>query len=218
MRKIILGLLLLISITGFSQIQFALKGGANVSNLSGMDANNFTTHARIGFHAGGFIAIKLGRLALQPEFLYSTQGMQFDSMAGKSYSLNLNYFTLPVMLKYRTKGGFYLETGPVLGYESNSDFSNRNVSENISNADFSWAAGMGYHGKSGLGIGTRYHVGLSKVVNNDFASAFQKPDYKNAVLQVSIFYSFFGNGKNKAKNKTDKTPPKPEDKNVEGNK
>jgi len=205
MRKIILGTLLFISTVAFSQVQFGLKAGANISNLSGLDFKNISTQAQVGFHIGGFIAIKIGRLAIQPELLYSTQRVRFDSVSVNSKDLQLNYFTIPIMLKYRTHGGFYLETGPVFGYKINADLSGQNFNDYISTADFSWAAGLGYHGSGGFGIGARYNVGLSKVVNNDFASSFQNADYKNAVLQVSLFYSLFGNGKHKeARKKVEK--------------
>lgn len=96
------------------------------------------------------------------------------------------------MLKYRGNGGFYLETGPVFGFKVGSDLNYHNIVQQSKDADFSWGVGMGIHGKSGLGIGARYNIGLTKISEGN---SFNDPDYKNGVLQISLFYSLFGNGK-----------------------
>jgi len=57
--------------------------------------------------------------------------------------------------------------------------------------DLSIAGGLGYHSPIGLGIGARYTAGLSKL--GDFDAATTKPDWKNGVIQVSIFYTIFNN-------------------------
>ena len=60
--------------------------------------------------------------------------------------------------------------------------------------DISLAGGLGFHSKIGLGLGVRYTAGISKV--GDFtASNGIYPDYKNGVLQFSVFYALFNKGK-----------------------
>lgn len=89
MKKILFAVMMFATTASFAQIQFGAKGGINVSNLNGLDVNNYQTKATVGFHVGGFVAIKLGKLALQPELLYSTQGAKIDS-AGTTENLKLN--------------------------------------------------------------------------------------------------------------------------------
>jgi hypothetical protein len=48
----------------------------------------------------------------------------------------------------------------------------------------------------GLGIGARYTAGISKVGDFD-ASQGQNPDFKNGVIQISLFYTLFNNRKGK---------------------
>jgi hypothetical protein len=54
--------------------------------------------------------------------------------------------------------------------------------------DLSAAGGIGYQSKSGFGIGARYVAGLSTV--GDFKPSNVSPDFRNSVIQVSIFYIF----------------------------
>jgi hypothetical protein len=57
------------------------------------------------------------------------------------------------------------------------------------NTDISVAGGLGYHNKISLGAGVRYTAGLSKL--EDIKDALSQPDWKNGVIQFSIFYTFF---------------------------
>lgn len=55
------------------------------------------------------------------------------------------------------------------------------------NLDLSVGAGIGYHSRIGLGVGARYIAGLSKV--GDFSGNNIDPDFKNSVIQASIFWA-----------------------------
>lgn len=193
MKKIISLFLLLSSVTSFSQIQVGPKAGVNISNANGWDSPNVKTSSLIGFHVGGFVAFKLGKLYIQPELLYSTQGFKIDS-TGTEHDYKLNYVNIPVMLKYRTDGGFYLETGPQWGFKVGEDYGSTGE-DYVKNGDFSWCAGLGYHSAGGFGIGGRYNIGLSSL--SEGSAAFDDPDFTSGVIQISIFYSLFGNKKNK---------------------
>jgi len=48
-------------------------------------------------------------------------------------------------------------------------------------------AGLGYQSAGGFGIGARYMAGISKVGNFDAHNI--NPDFKNSLLQVSLFYA-----------------------------
>lgn len=171
-----------------AQISIGPKAGINVSNLSGSSITDVKTKALVGFHVGGFVAIRLGGFVIQPELLYSTQGAKVDS-ATTSENLKINYFNVPVMLKYITHSGLYLETGPQLGFRTSAKFGSVDRKETIKSSDFSWGAGLGYQKKK-LGIGARYNIGISKLgdaSNVDPADV----DYKNGVFQVSVFFALF---------------------------
>ena len=48
------------------------------------------------------------------------------------------------------------------------------------------AAGFGFRGKKGLGIGGRYTAGISKLGDFETASGID-PDFRNGVIQVSLY-------------------------------
>ena len=99
---------------------------------------------------------------------------------------------MPVLLKFRSAGGFYLEAGPQIGFKTGN--SNASVDSLAKNTDFSIAGGIGYHIKIGVGIGARYTAGHSKVGDFKPANGID-PDYKNSVFQLSIFYTLFNKRK-----------------------
>ena len=182
-------LLLLSSQVTTAQISIGPKVGINVSNLSGLSLGDVKAKSLVGFHVGGYVAFRLGSIAIQPELLYSTQGAKIED-AGSSQNLKLNYFTVPVMLKFITKSGLYLEAGPQLGFKTGAKFGSADVKETVNDSDFSLDAGLGYL-LNGLGFGARYCVGISKL--GDASSVTPgNVDYKNGVLQVSISVALFG--------------------------
>ena len=139
--------------------------------------------------------VALENAAIQPEVLFSSQGAKLEN-AGNESNFKVSYLNIPVMFKYRFNGGFYLEAGPQFGFKLSENIPGANNAENFAkNVDFGVGAGLGFHGKSGLGVGGRYVLGLSKVGDfeeNDFAD----PSFRNGVIQVSLFYTFLNNRDN----------------------
>lgn len=194
MKKIIITIALFTSATAFAQkFEIGAKAGANISNFTGTNNwQNVKATSLVGYHFGGFISFFLGNnFAIQPEVLFSSQGAKFES-AGQTTNQKVSYINVPVMLKYRSTGGFYLEAGPQIGFKTGE--SSSSVDSLAKSTDLSLAGGIGYHSKIGLGIGARYTAGLSKV--GDFKPNNQiNPDFKNGVFQLSIFYTLFNNRK-----------------------
>ena len=185
MKKTILFLFLLAGSAAYAQsVTAGIKAGANISNFTGGDFDAVKKKAIVGFHGGAFLNFSFGALSLQPEALVSTQGARIDS-ANKSYDWKLTYLTVPVMLKLRSPGGFYVEAGPQVGFKLSENVSDETIGDFAKNLDLSAGAGLGFQTKGGLGIGARYLVGLSKV--GDFEpSAGIDPDFKNSVIQVGL--------------------------------
>ena len=186
MKKTILALSLLITTASFAQnFSAGIKAGANFSNFTGGDFDAVKKKAIVGFHGGGFLNFSFGALSLQPELLVSTQGARIDS-ANKSYDWKVTYATVPVLLKFRSAGGFYLEAGPQVGFKLSENVSDETIKDFAKGLDLSAAAGLGFQTKGGLGIGARYLVGLSKVGDFDPPKNID-PDFKNSVIQVGAF-------------------------------
>jgi hypothetical protein len=171
-----------------------LKAGANITNFTGGNFDAVKKKAIVGFHGGGFLNFSIGALSLQPELLISTQGARIDSVSG-SYDWKVTYASMPVMLRYRSQGGFYIEAGPQFSFKLSEDVKNETIEDFAKGLDLSAGAGIGFQTKGGFGIGGRYLVGLSKV--GDFKpseSGGIDPDFKNSVIQVGIFFAL-GDGK-----------------------
>lgn len=186
MKKLIIVILLIAAIPPvFAQtISGGLKAGLNITNFTGGDFDNVDKKALIGFHAGGFLNFRLGAVSLQPEVLVSTAGVKFENADS---SFRLIYLSVPVMLKYRTDGGFYLEAGPQVGFKLSEDVTDQSINDLAKNIDLSIGAGLGFQTKGGLGIGGRYLIGLSRV--GDFEpSQGVDPDFKNSVIQLGISF------------------------------
>lgn len=166
--------------------QLGLKAGANVSNFSGGDFDAVKKSAYVGFHGGLFLRFKFGKLGLQPELMVSSQGAKLDSINGGTTTWKITYVTLPVMLQYRAASGFYVEAGPQVGFKATDDYGSTTINDFAKGLDLAAAAGLGYRAKAGYGVGARYTAGLSKV--GDFTpSNGIDPDFKNGVVQVSVY-------------------------------
>lgn len=182
MKKTLLILSLLVSTIAFSQkAQFGIKAGANVSNFTGGNFDAVKKKAIIGFHGGGYLNFSFLNFAIQPELMVSTQGAKIDSVSG-SYNWKLTYITLPAMFQIKVGPGFYLEAGPQLGVVINNNLGNKSFND----LDLSFAGGLGFRGLGGFGLGARYTAGLSKVGDFDPSTNID-PDFKNGVLQVSLY-------------------------------
>jgi hypothetical protein len=199
MKKLVFIPLIVLSTGLFAQtFQIGLKGGVNVSRFVGTTFNNVDNKALIGFHAGTFLSLLFGdNFAIQPELLFSTQGTRISDATNGNQDYKVNYLNVPLMFKYRFPGGFYLEAGPQVGFKLNETAPNHSggtASDFAKNLDFSIAPGLGFHSKSGIGIGGRYNIGVTKVGNLDNTEF--NPNFRNGVAQVFVFFTLLNNKSN----------------------
>ena len=184
MKKLLVGCALL-ACTGLSaqRISGGLKAGVNISNFTDGDFESVDKESLVGFHAGGFLNVKLaGPLSLQPELLVSTAGAKYE-VAGEKENFKLTYLTVPVMLKIKSPAGIFFEVGPQVGFKLGEDVGDNTIDHFAKDLDLSAGAGLGFQ-FGPVGIGGRYLVGLSKV--GDFDSNNVSPDFKNSVLQLGV--------------------------------
>ncbi|WP_221391257.1 porin family protein [Dyadobacter sp. NIV53] len=185
MKKISLALLFAVfSTAAFSQgFSFGPKAGINISNYTGGDIES---DALVGYHFGGLLNFGIGKnFSIQPEVLFSTQGGKINDSGTKS-NFKTSYVAVPVMIRLKTNGGFYIEAGPQASFRTGEDVPDQTIDHFAKNLDLSIGAGIGYQSSIGLGIGARYMAGLSKV--GDFEGNDIDPDFKNSVIQVSLFW------------------------------
>lgn len=205
MKKLILlaGISLLATSMSFAQAQVALglKGGLNLAKLD-IKAGASNLENRTGFHAGAFGLIKLTKIGIQPEILYSKQGadFKFDS---RNYEANFDYINVPVLLKLYLAAGLNIQLGPQFAFTSTSEIVDVTTSTKTTTdakklfdkkSDIAVAVGAGWDLPFGLTLDARYNIGLSDVEFKPTTTG-NPINFKNQVIQVSLGYKLIKLGK-----------------------
>ena len=203
MKRITLGLLVLLGLTlsesvhGQAQFSLGIKGGPNFANLDVNSSVGDNYKNRTGFHAGAFALIKLTKIGIQPELLFSRQGSNFQFNSG-SGEANFDYINIPIILKLYTVAGINLQAGPQFGFLSGGEVKStiqgvtsvQAAKDAYKGSDFALALGLGWDLPFGLTLDARYNLGLSKI--NDGTNA---PESKNQVFQISAGFKIIKIGK-----------------------
>ena len=187
----------LLTIIVMSQVQaqgldFGIKAGLNYANVSGIEDFN----QRQGISAGLFTGARLGdKLGFQIDALYSQQGAEVDQSISQVISeFNLDYISIPIVLKYYLTENVNIHAGPQLGILLNEETSvfNQTISAVEANtADWLGTIGVGLDLPLGLRAEARYSFRLSRV--NGSVSLPDFDDLSNSRTQMttlSIGYSW----------------------------
>jgi hypothetical protein len=202
MKKLFLIAILAVTVSVASaqvQVAIGLKAGPNFSSINTDATAGQNYKSRTGFHGGAFVNVKLTKIAIQPEILFSQQGSTVK-INSQNYDQNFNYINVPIMVKLYLAAGLNLQLGPQFGFVSlaeaptydqvNQKWTVQDVKDEVKKFDLSAAMGAGWDLPFGLTVDARYNLGLSKI--NEKSAA---PAAKNQVYQVSIGYKIFKFGK-----------------------
>ena len=89
--------------------------------------------------------------------------------------------------RYIASSGFYIETGPQLGFllsaKEKAAGIETNIKSQLKKIDFSWNVRLGYKFNSGIGINARYGLGLTTINSTGY-------DIRNAVISAGLYYIF----------------------------
>ncbi|GAB3581488.1 porin family protein [Hymenobacter daeguensis] len=212
MHKKLISLALLLALAGAlpSQAQksrIGLKAGLNLSGFSGPDAAPGGTR-RLGLCAGLVIHLPVSPVfSVQPEFLYSQKGANsqpfaISSTAVVAGSQRQHYFEVPVLVKLRSKGGFFGEFGPSLSYllsASGTFTTPTGQALTLDNRgsfnafELGYAVGAGFQATQGLLVGLRYGGGFSAIApTGAYRGISGEPRIYNQNFQLYAGYIFFG--------------------------
>jgi hypothetical protein len=175
-------------------VEFGLEGGYNWSTLTGFETSDYRRTFNLGFYfdirlkepwylyTGTLVKSSLGVADLSSNDL-TRLGVAQRPEEGQ-YDQQINYFLIPVFLKYKFPNRIYLEAGPQFGlrskayveFESNSDdpklvARDKNQGD-IRSIEAGVAGGFGYklkEGPRGMSVGIKYYHGLTRVYK-DFQS------------------------------------------------
>jgi len=165
--------------------EWGVKGGVNISTMSYENTTNPDT--RLSWNLGVLAHIHLTDLfAVQPELIYSGQGAK-GTISDKTYTLALNYVTLPVLGQIMAGQGWRVETGPQFGVRTSAsakqDGNSSDIGDGFKTFDIGWVFGAGYLTHFGFALDVRYIQGFSNI--NDGSETIH-----NRVLSLGISYQF----------------------------
>ena len=182
---------LLLANASFSQIQFGVKGGLNISSLKDDLSTGAETKSLPGYHFGVLAHLHVNKnWAIQPEIVLSSEGAR---VTYPSYNITtkLKYANQVLLIQYIMANGLLLETGAQNGFlftqQSKTSTGIETTKEDVAKTNFSWVFGVGYITRFGLGIDARYNLGLS----NDYKKGIHgNAKLKSRVSQIGVFYQF----------------------------
>lgn len=203
-----------------SKIEFGLEGGANFSTISHLEGAKNRTDFNLGFYfdfklknpawminTGVIVKSTMGAEDLA---IYSLNNENLDNaFEGGQVDRKINYFNVPIMIKYKFDNNIYVKAGTQLGllgkafdeFKANYDGENleykNDIRDQIHVIDAGLAVGLGYRlmGGNGMNIGVQYYHGLVTVMKGD-----ANPNQYNRSFYVTAGIPI---GKGKATKKAD---------------
>lgn len=190
--KLMIAFVTLLLTTSLSQAQFlklGIKGGANLSKISG---KSFKDEYGLGYFAGAFAEIKLSEnWYLNPEVQFgenrARRGSGFSNIYQNLANLDtlkgikLHYLTIPVLAGYKISNLFSVQAGPQFGYLIDR---NENLLQNgksaFSKGDLSLLAGVNLH-VSKFRASLRYAWGIKSINGID-----DKDNWTTQTAQLGI--------------------------------
>lgn len=196
MKKVFL--IAILAITGIvcaqkkNTIKFGIRGGLNLSNFT-REFKGRDIHP--GVNIGLFTELKISnKLAFQPELNFSMQGA-----TESNDSMNLNYITIPALLKIYPVEKFNLEFGPQIGFLTSANIKSGSLSVDASqlfnSTDFGLNFGFGFDASKKVNLGFRYYAGLTNVFSTTFQTALKSGGMSNtatnnSVVSINLAYKF----------------------------
>jgi hypothetical protein len=213
MKKIFILLLTIASVSSTLRAQenitdvrdrllFGVKIGGNYSNIYASSGEELQTNPKLGFAAGAFLSIPIGRyLGIQPEVLFSQKGFHATGrFIGDTYDLTrtTDFLDIPLLFAFKPSEFLTILAGPQYSYLmkqtdvftngttsilQEQQFENENPRKNI----LCFTLGADLNLKRVV-IGAR--VGWD-IQNNNGDGSSTTPKYKNVWYQGTIGYRFY---------------------------
>lgn len=179
-----------------------VKGGVTLGDLPKLaelvDEPGFDTSLRIGYAAGGFVAVRFaGGLSIQPEVLFTQKGARFDvgeSGMTADVKFKADFLDVPVLARYTVGKGVrgYVFGGPSFDFRLNAtvdsdilgESEEQDISEDLEAFEFALVFGGGIE----LGpilLEARWSEGLTDIAKPD-------PDGPPGDVKTRTYLLLFG--------------------------
>ena len=158
--SLVVVLLAIASLAGAQNFSFNVKGGLNLSNLSGDVEDN---KVKPGFHIGVGADYNFApNMAIQSALLYSAKGAKAD-LEGIDITLNANYLQLPVHFAYKIDAApgtkVVLHAGPYIAYGVGGEIKGKESGVTVAIDTFDGDIGLMKRLDAGLGLGVSTEFG-----------------------------------------------------------
>ena len=192
---------------------FGVRGGANISNLSGDLRDESRFENKVGFHAGimANFGIVDNFFSIQPELLYSVKGFKNEdsefNLLGQTWrregKVNYNYLDLPVLARIKA-GPIYFEAGPQASYllsvnNETRTYRNGNLQtstrdekskEGLSEFEVGYAAGIGFtSANNAISFGVRYNGAFRDFVKEDVNFDGDLTNARHSTFMVTVGFA-----------------------------
>ena len=213
------------------KVEFGLEGGANFSTISNLEGAKKRTDFNLGFYfdfmlhnpawainTGVIVKSTMGANGLA---VYSLNDEKLDvAFEGGLVDRKINYFNVPIMMKYKFDNNIYVKGGTQLGllsrafdeFKSNyegEDLTYKNkIRDQIHVIDAGLAIGAGYRlmGGNGMNIGVNYYHGLVTVMKGGVGpNQFNRSFYVTAGIPIGKGKAAEKAAQKNATENTDKT-------------
>lgn len=185
-----------------AKVQFGLKAGGNMANITGADAQdlNTTLKNKVGFVGGVFLAFNMGSIfTLQLEVLYTMKGSNMtytDIDTTYVEKLYGNYIEIPLLFKFRIPTPLvspFVFAGPAVGFKLSEKLTENGTDVPLDQAllknnDYGAIFGGGVNIGSHFQLDVRYSMGLQKVIATIEGET--ALDIKNGVWSATIGIAF----------------------------
>jgi hypothetical protein len=148
---------------------FGVKGGLNVANVTGADAEGLSL--KMGFVGGTYLCYNITEVfAIQAEYLFSMKGAEWSDII----KFNFNYMEIPLLLKINipTEGKIKpsLYAGPALGILMSAKAEVMSIGVDVDIKDYVKSTNLGLVAGAGVGyemenkgllfLEARYEIGM----------------------------------------------------------
>ncbi len=208
-KQITLLVLVLCSLSAFSQLDLGFRAGLSSSSIKVDDviktANGDTEFeylqgdATIGFHAGITARISFMGLFVQPDILFTHSGGEIEvkSLSGENVTTTIleqkfNKIDIPIMVGYKF-GPVHAQVGPIASIMLSSTSEIANVDDyedKFNSATWGFQAGVGFDILM-LGVDLKYEGSFSKLGNKiPIGDKEYELDSRNNQFVLSLTYYF----------------------------
>lgn len=183
------------------KISIGVKAGANISNVYDTQGDEFDADAKLGFAAGAFVQIPLGRfLGFHPEILFSQKGYQGSgSILGSDYNYTrtTNFIDVPLLIALKASPFVTFLVGPQYSYLVSQKYYLHTALGDVTEEEHFENENLL---KNTLSITGGFDINLSSIVigaragwditNNKGDGTSTTPRYKNMWYQATVGYRF----------------------------